>query len=75
MPKLILNIECGEKTCAKRPGEFCKYLGTRKFGSISVCMLFPTKFPQRKQNAATTELESENGWTMRCQECLDAEKK
>jgi hypothetical protein len=64
-------IDCGEKTCATEPGKFCKFFGTKKFGIIPVCVLFPSDI------GAFTVLREGNGlsigsgfWTLRCNECL-----
>ena len=68
MPKLTINIECGEKTCAKEPGKFCSYFGSKKMGTIPICTLFPST------DTVYTELEEKEGWTLRCPACLQAEK-
>lgn len=62
-----IEINCGEKTCASQPGEFCKYLGTTRFGTIYVCILFPS------EAGAYTVLEDADGWLQRCPACLEAE--
>jgi len=67
MPKLTIAIKCGERTCAAIPGQFCGFLGTRKFGQQSVCLLFPTP------DAPYTILDDVDGWVRRCGECLCAE--
>lgn len=59
----ILIEKAGEKTCASKPGVFCKWLGTKNFGQEWTCMLFNKDF------APTME------WLPRFQECLDAEEK
>jgi hypothetical protein len=63
-----LHIQCGEKTCAYESGKFCHYFGTIHFGQIAVCRLFPT------EHNTFTDLKEENGWTLRCDECLKASK-
>ena len=70
--KKILNIEidCGDKTCASKVGKFCKFVGHKKFGQISLCILFPDS----KTDEIYTILEDEDGWIQRCQACLDIEK-
>lgn len=72
--KLTLHIEAGEKTCASEPGKFCRFVGTRKYGTVFVCTLFPPEKPGYKEPGATTELgeDGEGGWLLRCQACLDA---
>lgn len=66
--RLELTIRCGERTCAAAPKQFCPYFGTRKFGQVPMCRLFPT------QTGSATVLEEQDGWTQRCQACLDSEK-
>ena len=39
---LKIQVECGETTCAKEPGKFCRFFGTMRFGTIPICMLFPS---------------------------------
>ena len=34
-----IKIEHGETTCASEPGKFCRFLGTKNFGTQPVCML------------------------------------
>lgn len=75
LKRLRLDVDCGEKTCAKAPGEFCRFFGSRKFGSVPVCMLFPNPFPGHKDPHSATPLREVDGWTLRCQACLDAEEK
>ena len=68
--RLVIEIQCGAKTCATEPGKFCKYVGSRRLGTQPVCLLFPGN------NAAHTDLYAEPGesWLMRCDACLAAEK-
>jgi hypothetical protein len=69
MKKLEISINCGEETCASKPGEFCTYFGTTKFGQMATCCLFPS--PQ-EGGKAWTILEVKDGWSMRCKACLDS---
>lgn len=68
--KLAIDVQCGEKTCATEPGKFCQYVGSRRFGTQPVCLLFPGN------NAAHTDLFpiEDTGWLRRCAPCLAAEK-
>ena len=68
MPKLTIDINCGEKTCAKEPGKFCSFFGSKKMGTIPICTLFPST------DTVYTDLEDKDGWTLRCPACLQAEK-
>lgn len=57
--KFTVVIECGEKTCAVVPGQFCRFVHTEpgSFGQRFVCSLY--------------EVSLRNGeWLMRCRECL-----
>lgn len=66
--KIVLEIECGELTCAKEKGEFCRFAGATHLGTVPACMLFP----DFKANISHTELETVDGWTQRCDACLEA---
>jgi len=65
---LEIKINCGELTCASEPGEFCEFVGTKSFGKTYLCMLFPA------ENSYTI-LNEENGWLLRCEQCLKNEKR
>lgn len=65
--KLAIDIECGETTCASKPGTFCRFRGSKKFGQLPCCMLFPDPTTM----AAYTELEEIDGWIQRCANCLE----
>ena len=65
---LIIKVECGLETCASEPGKFCSYMGSVKFGQVSVCRLFPSA-----EDSYTVLTEDEpGGWVQRCPECLKA---
>ena len=72
---IAIKITSGDKTCANKPGDFCKYLGSIKFGSISVCMLFPNNNNNNtlKGDTSYTILEEKDGWVQRCEDCLKAD--
>ncbi len=63
--KLILNIVCGETTCASEPGKFCKFVRTQRFGTENVCHIF---------SEAKSTLEEKDGWIQRHKECLKTAK-
>ena len=70
--KLVIDIECGDTTCASEPSKFCKYLGARKFGISPACMLFPTDSADyRKFETYTDLIDNEDGWVQRCKQCLE----
>lgn len=56
---LELKINCGEKTCASKPGEFCRFF-LHSFGTPS-CFLFGTLW------------DDEDGWVRRHEDCLAIE--
>ena len=60
---LKIDIDCGDLTCASKPGKFCEWIGSRKFGQIARCMLFDQ------------DLELIDGWTHRCEQCLQHQEK
>lgn len=63
MTIIKIKIECGETTCASKPGEFCKFLGASHFGTRPQCRLFPS-------DGASTPLKEKDGWVQRCPACL-----
>ncbi len=67
---IVLKIDCGETTCAKEKGKFCQFVGVRRFGTISVCLLFPSE-----SNSFTDLSENEHGWIARCEACLEHTQK
>ena len=74
MRKLTIGIECADKTCAVEPGKFCKYLGSRRFGTVFVCSLFPGEPLLLAYPKVYTDLHDLDGWVQRCPACLAAEK-
>ena len=64
MVTISVEFECGETTCAKEPGEFCRFFGTTHFGQVAVCTLFNCE-----------SLSMVEGWTRRCKQCLELEEK
>lgn len=53
------TIICGPETCASLPGEFCHYLGSKKFGQRPYCCCF------------SENLDENNGWVIRCAKCKE----
>jgi hypothetical protein len=68
--QIVINIECGENTCASEPGKFCKYTGAKAFGTIPFCLLF------QENLEATTGTNGEHGmgWLQRCNSCKEHSK-
>lgn len=64
---LHVNIKAGATTCASEPGEFCRFVGTRKMGTQHVCRLFPT------DDDSYSPLEDHSGWLQRLPECIERE--
>lgn len=67
MRRLVIEIDCGEDTCASAPRKFCAFLGSRKFGQHPVCRLFPGG------GQSFTDLTESGGWVQRCAACKRAE--
>jgi len=67
--RFSLSSECGERTCASEPERFCQFLGTMKFGTVAVCLLFRNEVGdlQVLDNSRKDCL----GWTLRCPQCLE----
>lgn len=65
---LAISAPCGEFTCASEPGKFCHNKGSIKYGQIGICRLFPST------DEAYTVLEEKDGWLLRCDACLIAER-
>ena len=70
MRVLKIKVICGEETCfSMEDRKMCCYMGFRRFGTVPVCMLFPN------DGISYTDLsESESGFALRCQKCIDIEK-
>ena len=66
---ILIEIDCGEDTCASEPGKFCEYVGHRGLGgTIPICTLFAYG------RDVTTDLgEINGGWLRRCDACKNAE--
>ena len=67
--KVSIEYECGEKTCAVEPGKFCRFLGTRSFGTKSVCLLYRDPY-----DGGEVSLFYVDGWLQRCNQCLSQEE-
>jgi len=70
--QLKFEIKCGATTCASKPGKFCKYVGTTRFGTTYICMLFKDIEYDYKSIILK---EDRHGWLQRCPQCLEAEQK
>jgi hypothetical protein len=55
-----LQIECGEKTCASKPGKFC-HLFNGSLGGRDTCFLFGGLY-------------DDSGWIQRDPKCIEAFK-
>jgi len=66
---LQLEIESGVETCASEPGDFCKYLRTRKFGSITYCEIWH----DINCRGQPSPIDDKDGWLQRREECMKAE--
>ena len=72
MPKLTLDINCGDTTCASSPGKFCRFLLTQKFGQVPVCQFFSRDIGRGKLEPLPNSREDGLGWTLRHPDCLSA---
>lgn len=63
--ELVLQINAGEKTCARSYGKFCNWYGTKNFGQSPCCMLFNAELHDEKGGI--------EGWLQRLPECLEAD--
>ena len=61
MTVLHLPIECGETTCARERGKFCRFVTPSVNIGNSVCSLFGGR------------LQEPDGWLLRLPECLEAQ--
>jgi hypothetical protein len=68
---LEIKINCGDKTCASKPGKFCRFAGAKGFGTRPVCLLFR----DNDSNEVHLTEEIAGGWLARCSQCLRAERK
>ena len=68
MATALIQINCGETTCASEPGKFCNFFGTMRFGTSPLCRLFPS------ENDAYTPLTEKDGWVQRCEQCISSTK-
>lgn len=58
--KSVISFEHGETTCAIKPGDFCFFFWTKRFGTQPYCHLYEQ------------ELYEEDGWVQRCDQCLSS---
>ena len=70
MKTLQLQINCGEKTCASEPGKFCRFVRTRKFGTIHFCSLWH----DTDDKGRPVPLEEVDGWLLRRSACFANER-
>jgi hypothetical protein len=63
---LTIPIECGEDTCSRAKGHFCKFQEWRVDGTKPRCTLF--------EKPLFDEAGGINGWLLRCKQCKEAEK-
>ena len=63
---LRIAIVAGAKTCAPKPGEFCRFVRARGDGSQPQCLLFGRRLYDESGRDIV-------GWLQRLPECLAAE--
>lgn len=55
-----ITFEHGEKTCAVKPGVFCRWQSAMAWGTKPVCVLFQYE-----------PLYDKDGWLQRCPQCIE----
>jgi hypothetical protein len=80
---LTIAIQSNDRHCQSEPGECCPYLNVQWYqrhidAHAAVCVLFPVLVPGQPESGRVgsspyTPLETENGWPIRCADCLEAE--
>jgi hypothetical protein len=68
--QLRIDIECGEESCASKPGKFCQYVVVTRMGSCFHCQLF-SKMGEGKHGLE--QLKEKKGWLQRHPDCLGSE--
>jgi len=68
--RYTIEIECGEKTCASEPGKFCRGVLVTHFGSRYCC-----DFYRGSDGYEEPLRDGEDGWLMRCKQCLEKSRK
>ena len=62
--KIALDIECGETTCASKPGKFCRFFADHIDDSKPQCRLFG--------DLLTDDKGDNTGCILRTKKCLEA---
>lgn len=65
---LKIEILSGEHTCITKEKKRCPFFGSTRFGTIPVCLLFPSK-----ENSHTELTEGFDGWIQRTKDCKEAQ--
>jgi len=60
----ILEFQTGKATCAWEPGKFCKFIGSKSYGTKPFCTLF------LKEVRSSIEESGAAGWLQRLPECV-----
>ena len=70
---LLIQVNCGEKTCYSEPGKPCQWLRVSKFGTLWSCQIYSEyNFPMDGK-MYPDPLEEKDGWIQRHPKCLSAE--
>ena len=75
MPTLRFDINCGEKTCASKPGEFCRFALAQRFGTEVVCQIFSEPDGRGLLTPLGNSRDDGLGWTLRHPECIKNSEK
>ena len=71
---LLIQVNCGEKTCCSEPGKLCPWLRVSKFGTLWCCQIFSEYIFPMDGKMYPEALEEKDGWLQRHPKCLAAEK-
>ena len=58
--KIKFETECGETVCASSPGRFCKFAGSKRFGTKPWCIWYDRQL-----------FENKAGWLQRTKQCIE----
>ena len=67
MKIIKLELNCGEKTCASSPGNFCRFARSSVDGFLPRCTLFGERLFDETGTSVM-------GWLQRLPKCLQAEE-
>lgn len=63
--KLQIEIDCGDENCVSELKRWCRFLGSKAYEPVPICLLFPS------DGRAYTVLDNSSGLPKRCLACLE----